>query len=175
MNSEWNAEQSGEQSPDAPAKPLEIVSDEDWKSRVKAEDAALDEQLRQEQSAPNVDAKSPAEPEQPSRAEPQSTHEEEELKLPPASFPMLISMFSTQAMVSLGLIPNPLTGKAEPELILAKHYIDLLSVLEEKTVGNLEAQEKRMLGDSLHELRMLYVQQTRAASGASTSGDERPS
>jgi hypothetical protein len=101
------------------------------------------------------------------------------MKLPPASFPMLISMFSTQAMVSLGLMPNPLTGKAEPELILAKHYIDLLSVLEEKTVGNLEAQEKRMLGDSLHELRMLYVQQTRAASGdqsgSAASGDERPS
>ena len=78
--------------------------------------------------------------------------------LPPANFTMLLAMFSTQAMVALGMIPHPGTGKPMPNLDLAKHFIDLLGVVEEKTRGNLNDSEKSQLEQALHDLRMLYVQ-----------------
>ncbi|MCA8984633.1 MAG: DUF1844 domain-containing protein [Planctomycetaceae bacterium] len=128
-------------------KPIEIVGDEDWKTRVKEEDAALDAQFGS--SEPR---------EKPAGAESSGI---DASQLPPANFSLLVTLFTTQAMTALGLLPNPMTGKAAPELPLAKHYIDLLSVLEQKTRGNLDAGEARLLGDSLHELRMMFVQQSK--------------
>jgi len=120
-----------------------IHIDEDWKSKVEAERAA--ETGDQDQpAAGNGDA-----PEQIDASQ-----------LPPASFPLLVSMFSTQAMVALGLIPNPMTNKPDLQPALARHYIDLLAVLEEKTKGNLEQEEDQMITQTVHELRMIYVQQT---------------
>ena len=78
--------------------------------------------------------------------------------MPPASFGTLVAMFTTQAMVSLGAIPNPATGKAEPQLELARHFIGLLGVLEEKTKGNLDPHESQQLIQSLHELRIAFVE-----------------
>lgn len=132
--------------------PIEIVGDEDWKTRVKEEDAALDAQFggsKEPQAEPR---------EKPAGGESSGI---DASQLPPANFSLLVTLFTTQAMTALGLLPNPMTGKATPELPLAKHYIDLLSVLEQKTRGNLDAGEARLLGDSLHELRMMFVQQSK--------------
>jgi hypothetical protein len=90
-------------------------------------------------------------------------------EMPPASFLMLIGMFSTQAMVCMGVIPNPATGKAESQLPLARHFIDLLEVLAEKTKGNLDTEEQTQLDGTLHQLRMVYVEQNRAASGKAST------
>lgn len=57
----------------------------------------------------------------------------------------------------LGQMANPVTGKAEPRLPEAKHFIDMLAVLEEKTAGNRSAEESALLDGFLHELRMAYV------------------
>lgn len=76
---------------------------------------------------------------------------------PPASFEVLISMLFTQAMGTLGQMPNPATGKAEVNKPFAKHYIDTLEMLGEKTDGNLNDDEAKMLGEALHALRMAYV------------------
>ncbi len=81
-------------------------------------------------------------------------------KIPPADFSLLVSMFSTQAMVALGLIPEPGTGKPQTQLHLARHFIDLLGVLEEKTKGNLTEKETSGLSENLHYLRMLYLKQS---------------
>ncbi|MBL4884861.1 MAG: DUF1844 domain-containing protein [Planctomycetaceae bacterium] len=70
-------------------------------------------------------------------------------------------MFSTQAMGALGILPNPITGKVDFQPVLAKHYIEMLAILEEKTKGNLDPNESKMLESSLHELRMTYVQVTK--------------
>lgn len=92
-------------------------------------------------------------------AEPQAASEKhlEIDQLPPASFTMLVQMFATQAMVALGVIPSP-EGKQLKQLPLAKHFIDLLGVLEEKCRGNLGKDEVKILEQSLYELRMVYVQ-----------------
>ena len=82
-------------------------------------------------------------------------------QVPPATMTTLVSMFSTQAMVGLGLLANPMTGKPEPQLHLARHFIDLLGVLETKTQGNLTSDEAKLLEMSLHELRMAFVQVSR--------------
>ncbi len=82
-------------------------------------------------------------------------------QIPEASFPLMISMFTTQAMGALGLIPNPITGEMEFQQELARHYIEMLAVLEEKTRGNLDENEAKLMETSLHELRIMFVQNTK--------------
>ncbi len=129
----------------------QIKSDDEWKERVKAEDAALDEK--------STARDNPATQEQPAAADSASSDSASQ-QIPPADFTTLVTMFSTQAMVSLSLIPGPMTDQPETNLPLAKHFIDLLGVLEEKTKRNLTGHEAQLLETSLHELRMAYVQKT---------------
>ncbi len=77
--------------------------------------------------------------------------------MPPASLVFLCTTLATQTMIALGQIPNPLTGKTELRLKQAKHYIDTLGMLEEKTSGNRTTDESRYSTDLLHQMRMAYV------------------
>jgi hypothetical protein len=77
--------------------------------------------------------------------------------VPAASFESLLEMLATQAAIFMSDQHDPETGQALQNLDLAKHYIDLLAVLEEKTKGNLGEPERRMLDTLLYELRMGYV------------------
>src|SRR5215831_17105196 len=81
-----------------------------------------------------------------------------ETKLPPPSFQLLIATFASQATVAFGQVPNPIDGKTEVRLDLAKHAIDMLAIVEAKTRGNLTAEEDAMLGAVLHQLRMAYLE-----------------
>jgi hypothetical protein len=84
---------------------------------------------------------------------------EARMPLPPATFEFLTLSLRTQAEVQLGLLHfGPPEEKPEPDLDLARHSIDLLGVLQEKTRGNLSIEEQRMLENSLTELRFRYVQ-----------------
>jgi hypothetical protein len=78
-------------------------------------------------------------------------------KLPSPSFSLLIASLGSQAMVAMGQVPNPLDGKTEVRLDLAKHAIEMLTILEQKTKGNLDAEETKMLDGVLHQLRMAFV------------------
>jgi hypothetical protein len=78
-------------------------------------------------------------------------------ELPPPSLEVIISTFATQAAVALGQVPNPITNKTEDDLEQAKFAIDLLQVLEEKTKGNREENEERLLTDVLYKLRMIFI------------------
>lgn len=79
--------------------------------------------------------------------------------LPPASFEFLTLSLTTQAQVQLGIMHfGPPEEKPEPDLDLARHSIDLLAMLQEKTRGNLTLEEQRMLENSLTELRFRYIQ-----------------
>lgn len=127
---------------------INVSSDENWKDRVKTEDAGLDEQGAEEVPA----------------AKPGEQHIKME-QLPPANFSMLVQMFATQAMVALGVIPSP-EGKQLQQLPLAKHFIDLLGVLEEKCKGNMTTDEAKLLEQSAYELRMAYVQLTKKTSAS---------
>jgi hypothetical protein len=81
------------------------------------------------------------------------------MPLPPASFEFLTLSLRTQAEVQLGLLHfGPPEEKPEPDFDLARHSIDLMAVLQEKTRGNLSIEEQRMLENSLTELRFRYIQ-----------------
>jgi Domain of unknown function (DUF1844) len=148
--------------------PIEIVADEDWKSRVQAENAALDQKFGTEQPSgePSGD-KAQSAPGAPLETGPDDVAEKETTQrgqlppLPEASLASLLAMFSNQAMVALGLIRNPVTGKGEKELPLARYFIDLIGVLEEKTKGNLDSDEAAALHETLHTLRMAYVHRSK--------------
>ena len=66
-------------------------------------------------------------------------------------------MLATQAMMAMGAIPHPMTGQPEVHLDQARHFIDLLIVLQEKTQGNLDDEEKGMLDNLLNEFRAAFV------------------
>ncbi|MBI3318058.1 MAG: DUF1844 domain-containing protein [Candidatus Omnitrophica bacterium] len=106
--------------------------DESWKARVEKERQG---------------------PERPSPATPP---EEEK-----GGFPLFLSSLSMQALVALGELPHPATRAPQKDLEQARTLIDVLGMLQEKTRGNLTAEESRLLEDLLYELRMKYVEKTR--------------
>lgn len=77
-------------------------------------------------------------------------------QLPPASFDFLVGSLRLQAEVAMGVIK--MSEEDQPDLDMARHFIDLLSMLEEKTTGNLSIEEHRFLENSLTELRFRFVQ-----------------
>lgn len=92
-------------------------------------------------------------------AESAQPEEEQRMPLPPASFEFLALSIRTQAELHLGLIHfGPEEERPKPDLGLARHSIDLLGVLQEKTKGNLSLEEQRLLENSLTELRFRFVQ-----------------
>lgn len=94
----------------------------------------------------------------------------EQTPLPPPSFSLLVHSLSLQALAALGQWPDP-SGKAvPPRLDRAKHTIDLLGILEEKTRGNLTSEEASLLERLLHELRLAYVEAVRQPPAASATG-----
>lgn len=82
-----------------------------------------------------------------------------ELPIPPADFLFLVESILMQAQVQLGLLSfGEKEETPEPNLPLARHSIDLLSMLQEKTKGNLTSEEHRLLENGLTELRFRFVQ-----------------
>jgi hypothetical protein len=77
--------------------------------------------------------------------------------LPPASLATLVQTLATQSAIFMTDQRDPETGQSLRNLDLAKHNIDLLRVLEEKTKGNLTEDEKHLLETVLYELLMAYV------------------
>jgi len=72
-------------------------------------------------------------------------------------FPSLLMMFFTTALVHLGEIPDPITKETKQDLGQAQKAIDILSLLETKTKGNLTKEEEGLLQNLLFELRMKYL------------------
>jgi hypothetical protein len=68
---------------------------------------------------------------------------------------------STQALMCLGDIPNPLTGNPEPDITAVRELIDIIAMLQEKTRGNVDAHETRLFENILFDLRMRFVEKSR--------------
>lgn len=111
-----------------------IIVDDDWKQQVE----------REKEQLANAASEEPA-------------GQAEMGQMPPASFEMLVTSLATQAMASLGFFPDPESGQTMMNRPIAKHFIDTLAVIEEKTNGNLDDSEKELLTSTLHQLRMVYV------------------
>jgi len=77
--------------------------------------------------------------------------------LPEVNFNSLVFSLSSSALLHLGEIADPNTGEKKKDLALAKHTIDTLAMLKEKTKGNLNEEEKRFLESILADLRWRYV------------------
>jgi hypothetical protein len=138
-----------------------IIVDEDWKGRVEAEKHAAEQ--KKAAVTPAVSAATPGQ--SPKTAAASTTAEpavRPNIPPPPATLEFLVTTLATQAMMSLGQVANPISGKADVRLPEAKHFIDMLTVLEEKTAGNRTPGESALLDGFLHELRMAYVLSTNA-------------
>ncbi len=79
---------------------------------------------------------------------------------PRIDFPSYILSYYTQGLVLLGEVPNPMTGKPEQDIEGARHTVDILSMLQEKTRGNLSQEEGQLLDSVLYELRMKFMAKT---------------
>ena len=108
----------------------------------------------------NPEAPDEAAPEAPSAEEKSAPFDPADsgLPLPPANFAGLLVGLATSAFIHLGESPESETPSGQVDLPAAKHAIDLLAVLQDKTKGNLEPEEEALLTTLLYDLRMKYVQ-----------------
>ena len=110
-----------------------IIVDDDWKEQARREKEEADRTTREQARRPR--------------------------DLPPPSLAEIVQMIAIQATIGLGGYQDPQTGQSfAPDLLLAKHYIDLLELLQTKTAGHLDDQEKKIVEAALSDLRMLFVQ-----------------
>jgi hypothetical protein len=81
---------------------------------------------------------------------------------PPVDFHTFVLSLGSSALLHLGEIENPNDGVSQKDLPLAKHTIDILAMLEEKTKGNLSTAEEKLMESLLYDLRLRYVEATKA-------------
>jgi Domain of unknown function (DUF1844) len=81
----------------------------------------------------------------------------------PASFVNFLMSIASNAAAALGMMEHPVTGQRGLDLPIAKHWIDVLGMLRQKTRGNLAPQEQQIFDGLLSDLRMQYVSLTSAA------------
>jgi hypothetical protein len=84
-------------------------------------------------------------------------------ELPAVDFATFVLSLNHSALVHLGLAPDPVTGQTEVNLPLARQTIDLVALLQEKTKGNLTGEEERIIEQILYELRLGYVETSKAS------------
>jgi hypothetical protein len=125
-----------------------IFVDDDWKASAKQEKERMAEEA-------------------------ESARQQSE-QLPDPTFAELVNLVVTPALAGLGLMQGPNGQPMPPNPDLAKHFIDVLQMLDEKTKGNLDEQEKQLLDQVLYELRMRYVEMTTGGGGGPAQGGQAP-
>lgn len=146
--------------PDSPGEQPKIIIDSDWKAQAQKEREKLAQKeqeaaAKKSQSAPRPAAGAAAE-------DPEG--------MPPADFQALVGTMVTQCLMYMGGFPDPQTGRALVSLEHARFHIDLLSVLEEKTRGNISKEESEDLKAAVNELRSRFVEIAKAIAQASKEG-----
>ncbi|MEM1355374.1 MAG: DUF1844 domain-containing protein [Planctomycetota bacterium] len=142
--------------------------DDDWKAQAQAEKQKLAEKQR---STPQADRRSDASDSSGAQALPPSASTSAGRgKIPPADFQTLVQTIASQALFAMGAMPDPQTGQRFTDLDIARHHIDTLGVVEEKTQGNLTDEEGKLLAGTLYELRSTYVQVANATRSPATGG-----
>lgn len=111
-----------------------IIIDDDWKEQARREKEQAAEEAQKAEA------------------------EDEGGPMPGPHLAEIIQMVTMQATIGLGGFRDQSGQAIPPNLEYAKHYIDLLELLQTKTRGNLDDQEKRMLDGTLQELRMAFVE-----------------
>jgi hypothetical protein len=121
------------------------------------------------QKAESADEETPAAPEAEEQAEDDRKTEtaqasatdgpDQEPPLPEINFATFVVSLNASALLHLGAIEDPTTGKKDKNLAMAKQTIDILSMLEEKTAGNLSKDEENLVKSILYDLRIIYVKE----------------
>ena len=88
--------------------------------------------------------------------------EEKKGFLPPLDLSSVILPLYTPALIKLGLLEDPISGKTNENLDLARRLIDILDLLKDRTKGNLQPEEQKFLEACLSQLKMAYVKKTEA-------------
>lgn len=172
---------------DKPTEEPKLIIDEDWKTQVQREKEELKQKLAESQAeAANAEgsqdnntdgeesgsSSDPAQPGSPATTKATASEPTQDTSAqalgapPPATLMLLVTTLATQAMGAMGLMPDE-QGKPLPvHLDFARHFIDMLAVLEDKTKGNLSDEEKNYLADALHQLRIAFVAVSKNPAGA---------
>lgn len=137
-----------------------IIVDEDWKTQAQAEKEQLQQEVERRRAAQQSGGTA-------SSAKPEA--------LPPPSMMTLITSLATQAAIALQGGKTPQGDSVMPDLPVARHLIDTLEVLRQKTLGNLTDEESKMLQEVQNQLQLLYVEtvtylEKQAKPDTSTSG-----
>jgi len=119
------------------------IIDEDWKSQVEAERETAKQQPKE---APTDEPSTGA-----------GDAQSEQVAWPQPSLPLLVTTLATQAMAAMGLMAHPAGAESSVDLAQAKHFVDTIGMLAEKTRGNCTPEETGMFDNLLHELRMAYL------------------
>ena len=107
------------------------------------------------ESSPEVDAQAASATEESPAAEAR-----QEPPLPEINFSTFVVSLNASALLHLGAIEDPTTGQTNKNLSMAKQTLDILHLLEEKTVGNLSTEETNLLKNILYDLRIIYVKES---------------
>ena len=118
-------------------KEKKIINDEDWKAQARKEKEILAAQEKAEHEKEEQEKKRPP--------------------LPPADFAGLVNTLTTQAFFAMGILRTKEDKDIPADLELARYNIDMLEVLGTKTSGNITDEEKKLLDNTLHQLRMAFV------------------
>jgi len=151
------AENDQTKGPEEQQKP-KIIVDDDWKAQARAEKERLAREVEKQKEAAAAGA--PGAGPAPAGAQaggPEAAGGRRPRQLPPATFTTLVSSLVTQAFMYLGGSEDPQTRRRYVDLDLAKHHIDTLAMLEEKTKGNITEEERKLLDQGIYECRMQYV------------------
>ena len=88
------------------------------------------------------------------------SEKKEQAILPEVTFSTFVLSLASSALVHLGEVPNPETGRTVRDEALARNAIDLLTMLDDKTRNGLTTDESKLMRDVLYELRMKFVAQS---------------
>ncbi len=113
---------------------------------------------KEEKETPPADKKKDAETNQTSE-KPAAETQEPPPQFPEINFATFVASLNASALLHLGVIEDPSSSAKNKNLPMAKQTIDILNMLQEKTIGNLSQEEENMLKNILYDLRMMYVRE----------------
>jgi len=140
-----------------------VVNDRRIFSEENREDEAQDKEKPADASPEDeTRASSSAEETQATEAQekPPAAGAQQEPPLPEINLSTFVVSLNASALLHLGAIEDPTTGQTNKNLSMAKQTIDILSMLEEKTAGNLTTEESNLLKNILYDLRIIYVKES---------------
>lgn len=109
--------------------------------------------------------------ERPEESQAQREPESTRMYPPPANFRLFLESLLSQAWVALGKFPNPMTGESQFDEAWARYYIDMVGILEDKTQGNLDKDEEKLLEVNLSSLRLTFIQEQKGQDAPQVTED----